>query len=64
MKKLKKNIAPQRDNFLKYRAWQQNQAIWNSSPDPPDPAYPADQVSGAAARTLPSTRAVGQDDVS
>ena len=28
----------------------------------PDPADPADQVAGAAARTLPSTRAGGQDD--
>ena len=35
--------------------------IWNS---PPDPADPADQVSGAAVRDLPSTRAGGQDDVS
>ncbi len=40
---------------------------WNSSPDPvdpSDPADPADQVSGAAARNHPSTRAGGQDDVS
>ena len=35
--------------------------IWNSPPDPPDPA---DQVSGAAVQDLPSTRAGGQDDVS
>ena len=32
--------------------------------DPPDPPDPPDQVSGAAARSLPSTRAGGQDDVS
>ncbi len=35
--------------------------------DPPDPADPADQnnqVSLSAARSLPSTRAGGQDDVS
>ena len=61
MKKLKNNIAPQRHNALKYRAWQQNQSIWNS---PDYPADPAKAVSGAAARTLPSTRAGGQDDVS
>ena len=39
--------------------------IWNSSADPADPDYPdypADQVSESAARTLPSTRAGGQDD--
>ena len=39
----------------------------NSSADPPDPADPADQtnqVSLSAARSLPSTRAGGQDDVS
>ena len=41
-----------------------------SSADPPDPpdladlADPADQVSLSAARSLPSTRAGGQDDVS
>ncbi len=29
-----------------------------------DPADPADQVSGAAARNHPSTRAGGQDDMS
>ena len=38
--------------------------IWNSSADPPESAEPADQVSSTAARTLPSTRAGGQDDVS
>ena len=44
--------------------------IWNSPADPPDPADPLDppdppdQVSGAAVRDLPSTRAGGQDDVS
>ncbi len=41
--------------------------IWNSSADPDypvDPPDPADQVSESAARTLPSTRAGGQDDVS
>ncbi len=44
--------------------------IWNSFADPPDPVDPADppdpadQVSGAAARNHPSTRAGGQDDVS
>ena len=36
----------------------------NSSADSPDPADPADQVSLSAARSLPSTRAGGQDDVS
>ena len=36
--------------------------IWNSSADPDYPDYPADQVSESAARTLPSTRAGGQDD--
>ena len=61
MNKLKKNIAPERHDALKYRAWQHNQAKWNS---PPDPADPGKAVSGAAARTLPSTRAGGQDDVS
>ena len=37
----------------------------NSQADPPDPGqpgYPGYQVSGAAAQTLPSTRAGGQDD--
>ena len=51
----------------KYRKKQQVWAIWNSSADPPDPADapdPANQVSGAAARNHPSTRAGGQDDVS
>ena len=33
--------------------------IWNSSADPADPP---DQVSESVARTLPSTRAGGQDD--
>ena len=59
-----KNITPERHLALKCRAWQQNLSIWNSSPDLPDPADPDYQVSGAAARTLPSTRAGGQDDVS
>ena len=39
--------------------------IWNSSadtPDPADPTDPPDEVSESAARTLPSTRAGGQDD--
>ena len=55
---------------LKYRAWRQNQASRNSPPDPPDPADPADPadrpevVSSTAARSLPSTRAGGQDDCS
>ena len=35
--------------------------IWNS---PGDPLDPPDQVSESAARTLPSTRAGGQDDSS
>ena len=37
------------------------------APDPdsaPDPNYLPDQVSESAARTLPSTRAGGQDDMS
>ena len=34
------------------------------SPDSPDPADPNNQVSLSAARSLPSTRAGGQDDVS
>ena len=41
--------------------------IWNSSADPADPADPTDPaevVSSTAARTPPSTRAGGQDDVS
>ena len=44
--------------------------LWDTAPDPdylPDPDYPdylPDQVSESAARTLPSTRAGGQDDVS
>ena len=59
---VEKNIAPERHDALKRRAWQQNQAIWNSSADPADPDYHPDQVAGAAARTLPSTRAGGQDD--
>ena len=36
----------------------------NSSADPADPADQANQVSLSAARSLPSTRAGGQDDVS
>ena len=36
--------------------------MWNSSADPADPADLPDQVSETAARTLPSTRAGGQDD--
>ena len=32
--------------------------------DPADPPDPADQVSSAAARNHPTTRAGGQDDVS
>ena len=32
--------------------------------DPADPADPDNQVSSTAARSLPSTRAGGQDDVS
>ncbi len=55
------NLAPERHDALKYRAWQQSQAIWNS---PGNPADPGNLVSGAAAWTLPSTRAGGQDDVS
>ena len=35
-----------------------------SSADPADPPDPPDQVSLSAARSLPSTRAGGQDDVS
>ena len=55
---------------LNYRTCAQKQASWNSPGNPgypPDPGFPADPpdpVSGAAARTLPSTRAGGQDDVS
>ena len=49
---------------LKYRACTQKQASWNSPGYPADPPDPPDQVAGAAARTLPSTRAGGQDDVS
>ncbi len=45
----------------KYCKNQQICTTWNSSVDPPDPP---DQVSGAAARNQPSTRAGGQDDVS
>ena len=37
---------------------------WPDPADPPDLADPADQVSLSAARSLPSTRAGGQDDVS
>ena len=33
-------------------------------PDPPDPPDPVEAVAGPAARTPPSTRAGGQDDVS
>ena len=49
----------------KYRYLHQVRAKVNASADPPDPADPADppdQVSETAARTLPSTRAGGQDD--
>ena len=37
---------------------------WPDPADPADPPDPADQVSLSAARSLPSTRAGGQDDVS
>ena len=60
MNKLKKH-APERHDALKYRACASDEAKWNSRPDPADPA---ETVSGAAARTHPSTRAGGQDDVS
>ena len=36
--------------------------LWDTAPDPDYPPDPADQVSETAARTLPSTRAGGQDD--
>ena len=39
--------------------------VLHTPPDPPDPADPADRqevVSATAARSLPSTRAGGQDD--
>ena len=39
-------------------------SIWNSSTDPADPPDPPDQVSGAAARDLPSINAGCQDDAS
>ena len=60
-----KNIAPERHRITKYRYLHQVRAKVNASADPPDPAdpdYPPDQVSETAARTLPSTRAGGQDD--
>ena len=44
--------------------------VWDTAADPADPANPADPadpaevVSATAARTPPSTRAGGQDDVS
>ncbi len=38
--------------------------LWHTAPDPDYPDYPPDQVSESAARTLPSTRAGGQADVS
>ena len=49
---------------LKYRACAQNQAARNSPADPADPADPPEAVAATAARTPPSTRAGGQDDVS
>ncbi len=48
----------------KYGKTQLKCMIWNSSADPPDPPDPAEVVSRSAARTPPSTRAGGQDDVS
>ena len=38
--------------------------IWDSSADPTDAPNPWDQVSGAVAWDLPSTRARGWDEVS
>ena len=35
---------------------------WNNSPDPADPPDPPETVSSTAGRTLPTTRAGGQDD--
>ena len=61
-RKVKKHIAPERHRITKYRYLHQVRAIWNSSADTGDTGDPADQVSETAARTLPSTRAGGQDD--
>ncbi len=41
--------------MLKYYAWHQHIAFWNSSPDPADPVdspAPVDPVSGATAQDL------------
>ncbi len=50
-----KNIARERSPAPKCDACQSNQSFWNFVSDP------AEVVAGAAARTLPSTRAGGQD---
>ena len=57
--KKSKNIAQERHKITKYRFLHRICSIWNSSPDLRN--LP-DQVSSAAARTLPSTRAGGQAD--
>ncbi len=62
--KVKQTSRRRVTRVTKYCTKQHSYTIWNSSPDPPDPPDPADQVSGAAARNHPSTRAGAQDDVS
>ena len=57
--KSQKNIERERSKVTKYCYLHQLRAILNSLPDPPDLH---DLVSETAARTLPSTRAGGQDD--
>ena len=61
----------ERGRALRYRACAQDLtghfggAVHPADPaDPPDPADPAEVVACPAGRTLPSTRAGGQDDVS
>ena len=67
MKKSKKHCtgaSPESPSIVKNNKFEPFGIHPRISTDPADPADPPDQVSGAAARTLPSTRAGGQDDVS
>ena len=59
--KSQKNITRERRLAHFCRQAHEICTMWNSSDFPADPDY---QVSGAAAWSLPSTRAGGQDDVS
>ena len=61
MNKSKQTLHRSEVRVTKYSKKQLKYSIWNSSADLPDPA---EVVAASAARTLPSTRAGGQDDVS